>query len=120
MRRGSSEKAIPLPDDIGFNTASAMLLQGLTAQYLIKDSYGVRPGDRLLVHAAGGGVGQALIQLAKAKGGRVVGLACTEEKRAVALTLGAEQAFGYSDEWPELVRDQSEAGFDAIFDKPSD
>ena len=110
------EKAIPLPDDIGFTIASAMLLQGLTAQYLIEDSYGVRPGDRLLVHAAGGGVGQALIQLAKAKGARVVGLASTEEKRAVALTLGAEQAFGYSDDWPELVRQQSEVGFDAIFD----
>src|SRR5687767_3315923 len=66
------DKAIPLPDDIGFVEAAAMLLQGLTAQYLVEDSYRVRADGAVLVHAAGGGVGQALIQLATAKGARVV------------------------------------------------
>jgi NADPH:quinone reductase len=110
------EKAIPLPDDIGFTEAAAMLLQGLTAQYLIEDSYAVQSGDTLLVHAAGGGVGQALIQLAAIKKARVIALASTEQKRATALALGAEAAFGNSSDWPTRVRQHAEAGVDAVFD----
>lgn len=110
------DKAIPLPDDIGFTEAAAMLLQGLTAQYLTEDSYAVKAGDILLVHAAGGGVGQALIQLATAKGARVIGLASTAEKRRVALELGAVAALNYSEDWPAAVRTHAPAGFAAIFD----
>lgn len=110
------DKAIPLPEDIGFTEAAAILLQGLTAQYLVGDSYRVRPGDLVLVHAAGGGVGQALIQLAIAKGARVIALASTEEKRAVADRLGAEAAYGYDDDWPERVRSHAGRGVDAVFD----
>lgn len=109
------DKAIPLPDDIDFIDAAAMLLQGLTAQYLVEDSYAVRRGDTVLVHAAGGGVGQALIQLALARGARVIGLASTAEKRAIAADLGAEACFAYSEGWPELVREYS-SGVDAVFD----
>ena len=110
------EKAIPLPSDIGFTEAAAMLLQGLTAQYLIEDSYAVKTGDLLVVHAAGGGVGQALIQLALAKGARVIGLASTEEKRAIALELGAEAVLDYADDWPARVAALTADGVDAIFD----
>jgi len=110
------DKAIPLPADIGLTEAAAMLLQGLTAQYLIEDSYAVRPGDVLLVHAAGGGVGQALIQLAAAKGARVIGLASTPAKRATAVELGAEAALEYSRGWPEQVRKFIGGGVDAAFD----
>ena len=60
------DKAIPIPDDIDLVEAAAMLLQGLTAQYLVEDSHQVRSGELVLVHAAGGGVGQALVQLAVA------------------------------------------------------
>lgn len=110
------EKTIPLPDDIGFIEAAAMLLQGLTAQYLIEDSYAVRPRHLLLVHAAGGGVGQALVQLAVARGARVIGLASTAKKRALAVALGAEAAFEYSDDWPDQVKAQAGGGVDAAFD----
>lgn len=109
------EKAIPLPDDIAFTDAAALLLQGLTAQYLVEDSYSVQHGDKVLVHAAGGGVGQALIQLSKAKGARVFGLASTAEKRAVASALGAE-ALGYSEDWPGRVRALSDGGVEVVYD----
>jgi NADPH2:quinone reductase len=110
------DKAIPLPDDIEFADAAAMLLQGLTAQYLVEDSYRVRPGDTVLVHAAGGGVGQLLIQFATAKGARVIGLASTREKRAVATELGAVACLDYSGEWEARVREHSVEGVDAAFD----
>lgn len=110
------EKAIPLPADIGFTEAAALLLQGLTAQYLTEDSYAVQPGDVLLVHAAGGGVGQALIQLAVAKGARVIGLASTAEKRAIAVKLGAETALEYSEDWAGRVKAFADGGVDAAFD----
>ena len=110
------EKAIPLPDDIGFTEVAAILLQGLTAQYLVEDSYPVRRDDLVLVHAAGGGVGQALIQLAVAKGARVIGLASTAEKRAIAIRLGAEACFDYAGDWPEQVREHAKRGIDVAYD----
>jgi NADPH2:quinone reductase len=110
------EKAIPIPDDIGFETAAAMLLQGLTAQYLIEDSYKLHAGDLVLVHAAGSGVGQALTQMALAKGALVVGLASTPEKRAIATELGASACFEYAHDWPERVRAHSGSGFNVVFD----
>lgn len=110
------EKAIPLPDDVGFTEAASLLLQGLTAQYLIEDSYAVRADETVLVHAAGGGVGQALIQLARHKGARVLGLASTPDKRKMASKLGAEACFGYSDDWPAQVRDLASGGVDAVYD----
>jgi NADPH2:quinone reductase len=110
------DKVIPLPDDIGFMDAAAVLLQGFTAQYLIEDSYRVGPGDTLLVHAAAGGVGQALIQLSIAKGARVIGLASSSEKRAVALQLGADACFDYAEDWPSRVRDHTISSIDVVYD----
>ena len=109
-------KAIPLPHDIGFTEAAAILLQGLTAQYLVEDSHAVQPGEMVLVHAAGGGVGQSLIQLAIGKGARVIGLASTPEKRAVAAELGAEICFNTGTDWPERVRIHAEGGVDVVYD----
>ena len=111
-----ADKAIPLPRHISFTEAAALLLQGLTAQYLVEDSYSIAPGDLMLVHAAGGGVGQALIQLAVAKRARVIGLASTPEKRSIALDLGAEACLGYSPEWPGRVREHAKGGIDVAYD----
>jgi len=110
------DKAIPLPADIGLTEAAALLLQGLTAQYLVEDCYPVRPGDIVLVHAAAGGVGQALIQLARQKGARVIGLASTSAKRAAAIDVGAETCFDCADDWPVLVRNHAAGGVNAVFD----
>lgn len=97
-----ADKIIPVPDDITLETAAAVLLQGLTAQYLISDSYDIRPGDVALVHAAGGGVGLLLCQLARGKGAKVVAIASSDAKRQAALRAGAGLAFGYEN-WRETV-----------------
>ena len=97
-----AERLIPLPDDIGTDTAAALLLQGLTAQYLAADSHVVRPGEVAVVHAAGGGVGLLLVQLARRCGATVVGLASSEAKRAAAKAAGAVHVFGY-DDWKDVV-----------------
>ena len=94
-----AERLIPLPDDIGFETAASLLLQGLTAQYLIRDSHHVVGGETVLVHAAAGGVGQLLVRLAKAEGAKVFALASTAEKCAVALAAGADAAATYDQDW---------------------
>ncbi len=103
-------KLIPLPDGVPAEIAAALLLQGLTAQFLTADSHGVAPGEDVLVHAAGGGVGQLLVQLATLRGGRVLALASSEEKRAVALEAGAEEALGYDGAWWDEARAWSRGG----------
>ncbi|HWZ13889.1 MAG TPA: quinone oxidoreductase [Mucilaginibacter sp.] len=93
------EHAIPLPATIAYETAAAILLQGLTAQYLTRDSYKIKRGDHVLIHAAAGGVGQLLVQLCKSFGATVVGLTSSEEKRQAVLDAGADAVFLYSDDW---------------------
>jgi NADPH2:quinone reductase len=105
------EKLIPLPDDIEFETAAALLLQGLTAQYLVHDSHVVKRGERVLVHAASGGVGLLLVQLLKHRGAHVIALASTEEKCAEARRAGADEAYRYSDDWQNRAR-----GCDVVYD----
>lgn len=105
-----ADRAIPLPETVGFETAAAILLQGLTAHYLANDSYAVKAGDRVLVHAAAGGVGQLLVQLCKAKGAVVAGVTSSAAKRQTALAAGADEAFLYNDgDWVEECLRWSEA-----------
>lgn len=99
-----ADRLIPLPSDIAFETAAALLLQGLTAQYLVTDSYWVKEGETVVVHAAGGGVGLLLCQLARYRGATVVGLASSADKRAAAAGAGAAHVFGY-DSWETAVQD---------------
>lgn len=89
------DKLIPLPDDITYETAAAVLLQGLTAQYLVTDSSQPREGQVALVHAAAGGVGLLLVQMLKAKGARVIGIASSDAKREAARKAGADVVLGY-------------------------
>lgn len=87
----AAEAIVPLPDGVDDHAGVAMLVQGLTAHHLLTTSTHVRPGDSVAVHAAAGGVGSLLVQLAKARGaGRVIGLASTDEKRSLAEDLGAD------------------------------
>src|SRR6185312_9504964 len=94
---------IPLPDDVPFETAAASLLQGLTAQYLCRDSYAVRAGDWVVVHAAAGGVGLLLVQILRYLGARVVGIASTPDKRQAALDAGADHAVA-TEGWVAAVK----------------
>lgn len=103
-------KILALPHDIADETAAAILLQGLTAQFLSSESYSVRPGDRAVVHAAAGGVGLSLVQLLKAKGARVIAFASSEVKRAAAHTAGADEVHGY-ESWPGAAQ-----GADVVYD----
>jgi NADPH:quinone reductase len=89
----------PLPDEVDDGTALALLIQGLTAWHLYKTCARIQPGESVVVHAAAGGVGSLAVQLGKPLGaGRVIASASTEEKRALALELGADAAIDASPE----------------------
>ena len=110
------DKLIPLPDDITFDTAAAILLQGLTAQYLVTDSYRVLRGDVAVVHAAAGGVGQLLVQMLKAMGASVLGVASSATKRAAVLAAGADAACGYDELSAQTKHLSAGRGADVVYD----
>ncbi|CAM3480123.1 quinone oxidoreductase [Kibdelosporangium persicum] len=87
--------AIPVPDGVPADTAAALLLQGVTAHYLVTSTYAVQEGDPILVHAAAGGVGLLLVQLAKARGARVLATVSTPEKEELAREAGADEVVRY-------------------------
>jgi NADPH2:quinone reductase len=86
----SAERLVKLPDAIDFNTGAAMMLQGMTAQYLLRRTFNVQKGQTILVHAAAGGVGLILCQWAKFLGASVIGVVSTQEKAALAAENGAD------------------------------
>jgi NADPH:quinone reductase len=88
---------VRVPDAVDDEIAAALLLQGVTAHYLLNSTYPVQSGDSILVHAAAGGVGLLLVQLAKAKGARVLATVSTPEKAELAREAGADQVVGYED-----------------------
>jgi NADPH:quinone reductase len=89
--------AVPVPDGLDPDLAAAAMLQGMTAHYLVNSTYPVQSGDSVLVHAAAGGVGKLLVQLAKAHGARVIATVSTEAKADIARGLGADAVVKYSD-----------------------
>ncbi len=98
----AAEKLVKLPDAVSDEQAAALIFKGLTAQYLLRKTHRVQPGDIVLVHAAAGGVGQILCRWAKALGAFVVGTAGGPEKCAIARQAGADAAVDYKQEnWPE-------------------
>lgn len=112
-----SEKLIVLPEEISFDVASSILLQGLTAHYLTSDSYKVQPNDSVIVHAASGGVGQNLVQIAKLYGAKVIALTSTMEKAKKALEVGADIAFTYDEDWTQSVMQFTNGkGADVVYD----
>ena len=87
-----------LPDSIGFDTGAAMMLQGLTAAYLLRKTYRVQPGDAVLIHAAAGGVGLIACQWAKALGATVIGTVGSAAKGELAKAHGCDHVINYSTE----------------------
>ncbi|MEX0803211.1 MAG: quinone oxidoreductase [Candidatus Binatia bacterium] len=85
-----------IPSSIAFEPAAAIMLQGMTAHYLTHSTYAVKPNDTVLVHAAAGGTGLLLIQLAKMRGARVLGTVSTSEKARLAQDAGADATINYS------------------------
>ncbi|MBO1073235.1 quinone oxidoreductase family protein [Roseomonas marmotae] len=94
------EQAIPVPD--AFTVSQALLFQAMTAQYLVSEYRDVRPGDRVLVHAAAGGVGQLLVQWLKHLGAWVVGTTSSKAKAAVARAAGADAVINYGRDYDFL------------------
>jgi NADPH2:quinone reductase len=89
-------QTVHLPPHLDLQQAAALLLQGLTAHYLACDTFPLKPGDTALVHAAAGGVGLLLVQIAKMRGARVFGTAGSEDKAQLARTAGADEVILYS------------------------
>ena len=89
---------VKLPHAIEFETAAAMMLKGLTAQYLLRQTYRVQEGDNILVHAAAGGVGQILCQWGKALGANVIATVGSDEKARIASHAGARHVINDSTE----------------------
>jgi NADPH2:quinone reductase len=87
-----ADRLVKLPDAISFETAAAMMLQGMTAQYLLRRTYKVKAGDTIVVHAAAGGVGLIMCQWAKYLGATVIGVVSTEAKAELARAHGAAHA----------------------------
>jgi NADPH:quinone reductase len=110
--------AVPVPDGIDDETAAAAMLQGLTAHYLVTSTYPVKPGDTVLVHAAAGGVGLLLTQVAKARGGKVIGTVSTAEKEELAREAGADEVIRYTetDFAEEVTRITGGAGVAVVYD----
>lgn len=99
-----ADVVVPMPDAVPAETAAAVMLQGVTAHYLVTSTYPVKEGETLLIHAAAGGVGLLLTQLAKAKGARVIGTVSTAEKETLARRAGADEVIRYTErDFAEVV-----------------
>src|ERR1700704_5229221 len=94
----AADRLVKLPKSISFDTAAAMMLKGLTAQYLLRRTFRVRAGNTILVHAAAGGVGLILCQWAKALGATVIGTVGSPEKAKLAKKAGAKHTILYREE----------------------
>lgn len=113
-----SKMLVRLPDDIDFRTAAAVMLQGMTAHYLTHSTFPLKPGHVALVHAAAGGTGRLIVQMAVMLGARVIATAGTESKAQLARHAGASDAILYDrEDWVEEVkRLTGGGGVDVIYD----
>ncbi len=112
-----AERLVHIPDSTNFNDAAASLLRGGTASYLLFDLYPLKSGETALIHAGAGGVGQILIQWAKAIGAKVITTVGSEEKRQVVEALGADLVINYRTESiVERVRSFIPDGVDVVYD----
>jgi NADPH:quinone reductase len=126
MHRGSyaeyasvpARQLVKLPDAVDFNTAAAAMLQGMTAHYLTHSTYPLKQGEKCLVHAAAGGAGRLLVQMAKMLGATVYGTAGTDEKAAIAKQGGADEVIVYTrqDFVAEVKRFTEGKGVDVVYD----
>jgi NADPH2:quinone reductase len=104
-RCAPADRLVKLPEGIDFTQGAAMMLQGMTAQFLVKRTYAIKAGDTILVHAAAGGVGSIVVQWAKHLGATVIGVVSTPDKAALITSLGADHALLTSENIPARVRE---------------
>src|SRR5260370_12146293 len=108
---------VPKPKNLSWPEAAALPLVTLTAWHMLVTQARVQPGEDVLIHAAGSGVGSLGIQIAKLRGGRVIATASSEEKLTKARELGADETVNYTrDDWPKEVRKLTNGrGVDVVF-----
>ncbi|MGO9310390.1 MAG: quinone oxidoreductase family protein [Spirochaetia bacterium] len=114
----AADRTVTLPGRVTFEQAAAVMLQGMTAHYLVFDTCPLRKGDVVLVHAAAGGVGLLLVQTARMRGARVIATVSTAEKAALARDAGAQEIIRYTEQdfVAEVRRLTAGAGVRAVFD----
>ncbi len=113
----TADRLVKLPDAIDFNTGAAMMLQGMTAQYLLRRTFKVQKGQSILVHAAAGGVGLILCQWANQLGANVIGVVSSEEKAALAAANGAHHTIvGHTHRAAEVKRITGGAMVPVVYD----
>src|SRR3989440_10764749 len=111
-----ADRVVHLPDGVSEELAAAVLLQGLTAHYLVHDSYKIQPGDTVLVQAGAGGVGLLLTQCAPQRGARVIGTVSALEKEKLARDAGAAEIIGYDSVAEDVRRLTDDKGIPAVYD----
>jgi NADPH2:quinone reductase len=113
-----AERLVPVPSEVDLKLAGAVMLQGMTAHYLATSTFPLKPGDRCLVHAAAGGVGLLLVQIAKRCGAVVIGTAGSDEKAALARKAGADEVIVYTkqDFVGEVKRITDGKGVNVVYD----
>jgi NADPH2:quinone reductase len=126
MHRGSyaeytvvpATQLVKLPDGVDFNTGAAAMLQGMTAHYLTHSSFPLKKGDVCLIHAAAGGAGRLVVQMAKMLGATVYGTAGTDEKAEIARSAGADEVIVYTrqDFVAEVKKLTGGKGVDVVYD----
>ncbi|PRF28220.1 quinone oxidoreductase [Burkholderia multivorans] len=114
----SAERVVKLPDGIGYDDAASVMLQGLTAHYLLRRTYPVKAGDTILIHAAAGGVGLLVCQWAKALGATVIGTVGSDEKAELAKAHGCDHPIVYTREnFTQRVKEITNgAGVPVVYD----
>jgi NADPH:quinone reductase len=111
-------RLVPIPAGVDIQQAAAVILQGMTAHYLTHSTYPLKPGETALIHAAGGGTGQLLVQIAKMRGARVIGTLSTAEKADLAREAGVDEIINYlqNDFEAEVKRLTDGKGVDVVYD----
>ena len=114
----SEEIAVSIPDKIDFPIAASVLLQGMTAHYLVYSTFKLKPEDSCLIHAGAGGVGLLLIQMAKNIGARIIATVSNEEKKQLAINAGADEVIIYTKQnfTEEVKKITSNKGVSVVYD----
>jgi len=114
----SAGVVVPLPDSVSFENGAAAMIQGMTAHYLACSTYPLQPSDTCLIHAAAGGTGALLVQIAKIRGARVIGTVSSAEKEAIARESGADEVIRYTEKdfEAEVKRLTDGKGVNVVYD----
>jgi NADPH2:quinone reductase len=115
-RIAPAARVVKLPDGIDERTAAAMMVRGMTARYLLRATYAVKPGDTIVIHAAAGGVGQIVSQWAKHLGATVIGTVGSDDKIAIARAHGCDHVLRYHNFAPRVREITGGKGVPVVYD----